>query len=105
MALACPQCKQIFEQNGVCPLCNVVLLYHADQLQPQPSSGSRLDEEMHQWQQTPWGKILIGVILAQGLSYGLQQLLTAGFVASGDTANVWTTPRVSSFVTRSPPSV
>jgi hypothetical protein len=91
MALACPQCKQIFEQNGVCPLCNLVLLYHAENLQSDPPSGPRIDDEVHQWQQTPWGKIVVGLILAQGISFGLQQLLTAGFLVSGDTPNVWTT--------------
>ena len=91
MALACPQCKQIFEKNGICPLCNVVLLYHAENLNTEPPSSVHLDDEVHQWQQTPWGKILVGLILAQGLSFGLQQLLTAGFLANGDTPNVWTT--------------
>jgi hypothetical protein len=92
MALACPQCKQIYDHSGVCPLCNVVLLFHADSLR-NDSHASRHDEEDEaaHWQQTPWGKILIGLILAQGLSFGLLQLLTAGFLASGDTANVWTT--------------
>jgi len=91
MALACPQCKQIYEKNGICPLCNIVLLYHAENLQNDSPPSKHLDEEVHQWQQTPWGKILVGLILAQGLSFGLQQLLTAGLLASGDTSDVWAT--------------
>ncbi len=44
-----------------------------------------------QWQQTPWGRMAVGLILAQGLGYGLQQLLTAGLMASGESSSVWTT--------------
>lgn len=92
MPLVCPECKQLYEQNGVCPLCNVVLLYHAANLQQEPTTPIPAAEEAAaQWQQTPWGKIAAGLILAQGLSFGLQQLMTAGFLASGDTADVWQT--------------
>jgi hypothetical protein len=86
MALACPQCKQIYDHSGVCPLCNVVLLFHADTLHHDSHvSRHEEDDDIPHWQQTPWGKILIGLILAQGLSFGLQQLLTACFLASGVT--------------------
>ena len=33
----------------------------------------------------------VGLIVAQGLAYGLQQLLTAGLLASGEHPSVWTT--------------
>ena len=92
MPLICPECKQLYEQNGVCPLCNVVLLYHASSLQTdQATPISSIVEVAPQWQQTPWGKILVGLILAQGLSFGLLQVLTAGFLASGDGTDVWQT--------------
>jgi hypothetical protein len=92
MPLVCPQCKQLFEKNGVCPLCNVVLMYHAQNLQSEPvSSASNVEDDSSQWQQTPWGKIVIGLILAQGLSFGLQHMLTAGFLASGDGEDFWNT--------------
>lgn len=91
MALVCPQCKQLFEKNGVCPLCNVVLLYHAQNLTEPAASAAPVEDDQSQWQQTPWGKIVIGLILAQGLSFGLQQLLTAGFLVSGDSADHWNT--------------
>jgi hypothetical protein len=91
MALACPQCKQVFEKNGVCPLCNVILLYHADNLKTDSPSASDAVEPVSPWQQTPWGRIVIGLILAQGLSFGLEQLLTAGFLATSDAANPWAT--------------
>ncbi len=92
MPLMCPECKQLYEQNGVCPLCNVVLLYHANTAHAGPATPTSVDHDIApQWQQTPWGKILVGLILAQGLSFGLLQVLTAGFLASGDGANVWQT--------------
>jgi hypothetical protein len=91
MPLACPQCKEVYERGGVCPACNVVLMYHAPSLDNDSSSGSFDEDDDGQWQQTPWGKILIGLILAQGLSFGLLQLLTAGFLATGDGTDPWQT--------------
>jgi hypothetical protein len=91
MPLVCPQCKQLFEKNGICPLCNVVLLYHAQNLQSGPAPTVFVEDDSSHWQQTPWGKILIGLILAQGLSFGLQHLLTAGLLANGDSADHWNT--------------
>ena len=83
MALMCPQCKQIFEKSGVCPLCNVILLYHAENSKLETTPVSE-DRDPPQWQQTPWGKIAIGLILTQGLSFGGQHLLTAGVLVTGD---------------------
>jgi hypothetical protein len=91
MPLACPQCKQLFEKSGVCPLCNLVLMYHAPNLQGEPAAPNQEEDEQSRWQQTPWGKILIGLILAQGLNFGLQQLVTALFIGFGDGSDVWGT--------------
>lgn len=91
MSLVCPQCKQVYEKNSVCPLCNVVLLYHAQNLQTEAVPSHDEDDTPPEWQHTPWGKIIVGLILAQGLIFGLQQLLTAGFLVSGDGADGWRT--------------
>jgi hypothetical protein len=72
-------------------LCNAVLLFHAQNLQPEPAAPTTVEDDSPQWQQTPWGKIVIGLILAQGLSFGLQQVLTAGFLVGGDGENPWNT--------------
>ncbi len=88
MPSVCPQCQQVYDQKSICPLCHAVLLYHPSPLQA--GSSPHLEVDSSQWQQTPWGKIVVGLILAQGLGHGLRQLLTAGFVAGGD-ANVWGT--------------
>jgi hypothetical protein len=47
-----------------------------------------------QWQYTPWGRIVTGVILAQGVAHGLQFLFTAGMKVTGDDAgqDFWNTP-------------
>lgn len=91
MSLVCPQCKQMYEQASVCPRCNVVLLYQAQNLQNATLPSLEEDDSPPDWQHTPWGKIIVGLILAQGLIFGMQQLLTAGFLMSGDGADVWRT--------------
>src|SRR5207302_5630448 len=42
-------------------------------------------------QHTPWGRILIGLLLAQGLYYGLRHLCVAGLLATGliDGETLW----------------
>ncbi len=88
MAMVCSQCKRAFDQQVNCPDCGVRLLF---QVRNVASSDSSQANGEAQWQQTPWGRMGIGLILAQGLSFGMQQLLTAGILASGEAASVWTT--------------
>jgi hypothetical protein len=89
MAMVCPQCKGSFEQALQCPSCGVRLLY---QSRIRTAGGPGLPAEDGQWQHTPWGRMLIGVLLAQGLAYGLQQFLTAGLLATGEgQATIWAT--------------
>jgi hypothetical protein len=85
MSMVCPQCSSSFEQRLQCPTCGVRLLFQARRSQPGDSGvfGGP------QWQQTPWGRILVGLLLAQGLYHGLWQLCLAG-LSVADTA-VWTT--------------
>jgi hypothetical protein len=90
MSMVCPQCEQNHEQLLQCPQCHVRLLYHAAALQPAlapQSSGRDL-----QWQQNPWGKFVVGLILAQGLYYGLHNLALAGLaLRNGESVTVWQT--------------
>jgi hypothetical protein len=88
MAMVCPQCNQSYDQQLQCPTCGVRLLYHA-KIRPSVDDTSGLDTH---WQHTPWGRIVVGVILAQGLAHGLQYPFTAGIQAAGDAAS-WATPR------------
>jgi hypothetical protein len=45
------------------------------------------------WQQTPWGRLLVGLLLAQGLYYVLRHLCTAWWMVARDETviNVWAT--------------
>jgi hypothetical protein len=69
MAMVCPQCRTNYEQRLQCPTCGTRLLYRDGAAVKGQRTGSG-------WQQTPWGRILIGLLLAQGLFYGLRHLLT-----------------------------
>ncbi|HTU17050.1 MAG TPA: hypothetical protein VMG10_03240 [Gemmataceae bacterium] len=72
MAMVCPQCNTPYEQRLQCPLCGTRLLFHdARRLQ------ERSPERPLRWRQRPWGRIFVGLLLAQGLFYGLRHLLTA----------------------------
>jgi hypothetical protein len=88
MAMVCPKCNSAFEQRWQCPSCGVRLTFHSG---PRRTLGDV--EPVSPWGQTPWGRILAGVILSQGLYYGLRQLATAGLLATGDAAahGVWST--------------
>lgn len=69
MALVCPQCTGSFDNSLQCPQCGVPLLAPGTRqpgADPFPAAG--------RWQQTPWGRIGIGVGLALGLCYALLQL-------------------------------
>ena len=90
MSMVCPTCKKAYQLAMTCPACKVRLLYQAQSLK-----GGNLEDSdpgAH-WQQTPWGRMIVGLVLAQGLSFGLQQLLTAWLLASGDDGSkqVWAT--------------
>jgi hypothetical protein len=92
MSMVCPQCNQTYEQEErICPTCNVQLLFFA-RIQS-PATQHHEDDDVGQWQQTPWGRIIIGLVLAQGTAIGLKQLLTAGLLVSveGGTQAVWAT--------------
>ena len=51
------------------------------------------DELCASWQQTPWGRFLVGLLLAQGLYYVLRHLCTAGFMVAQEKwgNDVWAT--------------
>jgi hypothetical protein len=89
MAMVCPQCDEVFEQRLQCPTCGARLLYQASS----PRGGGGIGAPPETWQQTPWGRIIAGLLLSQGLYYGLQHLCTAGLLAVGEGSarTVWGT--------------
>src|SRR5205807_1882800 len=68
----CPQCLGSFSQRLHCPACGVRLEYRAGAPRAAAPSG-----DIQVWQQTPWGRIVIGLLLAQGLYHGLLHLCKA----------------------------
>jgi hypothetical protein len=69
MAMYCPQCSTTYEQRLQCPACGVRLIV--------PEAQRRgLKFFARGWQHTPTGRILVGLLLAQGLFYGMRHLLT-----------------------------
>jgi hypothetical protein len=71
MAMYCPQCSNVFEQRLQCPSCGVRLIV----LESRRRRRS-LVLFAQGWQHTSWGRVFIGLFLAQGLFYGLRHLLT-----------------------------
>jgi hypothetical protein len=88
MAMVCPQCQTAYRQRLQCPQCNVRLLFDGSS----PSRGVRKLFASGSWQQTFWGRIFIGLLLSQGLYYGLRQLCVAILLATqvADKATLWT---------------
>jgi hypothetical protein len=68
MSAVCSQCSLAYDTPGPCPRC-------ATSAATTHGGGPR-------WQQTSWGRLLIGLILAQGLFYGLRHLLTGILLAA-----------------------
>lgn len=88
MSMVCPQCQRGYEQRLSCPDCGVRLQFMLAIAKNTPAHSTFADDD--NWQQTPWGRMGIGLLLAQGLGYAIQQMMTAGFMATGD-SHVWTT--------------
>ncbi len=74
MAMYCPQCSASFEQRLQCPACGVRLVV------PEAGASRGIALFARGWQHTPWGRVLVGVLLAEGLFYGLRHLLTGVIV-------------------------
>jgi hypothetical protein len=88
MAMVCPQCQGSFSQRLQCPTCGTRLEYYASR---RAAAGS--PEKPGAWQQAPWARIFIGLLVAQGLYYGLMHLCKAGLLVVNDQAarDVWVT--------------
>jgi len=90
MSMVCPQCHGSFPQRMQCPGCGVRLEYQAGHRAARRGDSSG---QFAMWQETPWGRLLVGLLLAQGLYYGLWHLCKAGLLAVNDpaTKDVWQT--------------
>ncbi len=89
MAMVCPQCGSTKEQFLHCPECGVRMVYHEAGRSGTGSSWNR-----SRWMHTPGGRLLVGVLLAQGLYYALRHLFTGVMMmidGESDSAQAWTT--------------
>ena len=82
--------RRSYDQRLQCPTCGVRLLY--DFRGPRPKTTR---EPAARWQQTPWGRILIGLVLAQGLYFALYMLLGLLEVLNSQRLVNWTWTSVS----------
>lgn len=73
MAMVCPRCRTFFEQRFSCPNCDVRLEY----IDPRALRRRHHARFAMNWQHTPWGRTLVGLLIAQGLYYGLRHLLSS----------------------------
>jgi hypothetical protein len=89
MAMVCKRCSTTHEQRLQCPSCGGRLEYWSPRRRWFDGDGRR-------WMQTPWGRICLGVALAQGLFYGARHMLTAVLKgAYGDaSAEAWSSVHV-----------
>src|SRR5688572_17339019 len=78
MAMICPVCSKHFEQRLQCPSCEVPVRPHT---KPQADAKDPLPGH---WSRNAWGRTLVGVLVAQGLFWGLRNLLLAGLVAASE---------------------
>ncbi len=74
MAMVCPQCKTAYEQQVECPVCGVRLAFEETR---QPGRNGLAGRRTEAWDQTPWGRLIGGILLAQGLYLGLVQACLA----------------------------
>jgi hypothetical protein len=89
MAMVCPQCKEFFEQRLQCPKCNARLVYKSAPRKQKSVEGNEVGVK---WMHAASGRVILGVLLAQGLYFGLRRLLSAGLLAAdeSDAQGVWT---------------
>jgi hypothetical protein len=69
MSMLCPRCDTTHEQRLHCPVCGGRLEYSERVEREGPLAPG--------WMHTPWGRVLIGLLLSQGLYHGLRQLAGA----------------------------
>lgn len=84
MAIVCPKCMTIHEQGLLCSVCGGQLP-HRITIDPH-----RRSLGIAPLMQNPWGRLVIGLILAQGLFYALRHFFTGALLAAeGEQAGLW----------------
>jgi hypothetical protein len=76
MAMVCPQCNSIHDQSLQCPTCKGRLVYYDLR-----GKVRRFPRPTGSWLQSFAGRLMIGLVLAQGLYLGLRHLITGTLLA------------------------
>jgi len=87
MAMVCPQCGASSDQSLQCPDCGGRMVFH------DPSRSATAGWKRSRWMHTAGGRVVIGVLLVQGLFYALRHLFTGVMMMTGETndpAQGWT---------------
>lgn len=93
MAMVCAQCSQVFYgKERQCPKCGILLLMQQHGVKDVGDSQSLPVDPLSRWQQTPWGRIVVSVIIAQGLAFCTKLLFSAWYQASEGERLEWNTP-------------
>ena len=90
MAMVCPHCGAASQQSMNCPECGGRTVFH-DTRRVSIAAWKR-----GRWMQTAHGRVVIGVLLVQGLFYALRHLFTGIMLLLDETNNpaqIWTSPR------------
>jgi hypothetical protein len=82
MAMVCLNCRGTHEQRLHCPECGARLVFRGAPRPSRAPAGGRPAG----WLQSPWGRLVLGLVTAQGLYHGLRQLALAAAAggAGGD---------------------
>jgi hypothetical protein len=91
MSMICPQCNGSFDEHLQCPKCGIQL-FHLAAARPAVAAPA-LPAAGEPWQHSVLGRLLVGLVLAQGLAYVLRTLCHAGLLmtGAGDPQALWPT--------------
>jgi hypothetical protein len=73
MPMVCPKCNNSYEAQVECPICRVRLTVR--DARAQAATGPEV--QLEPWQHTPWARIVGGIVVSQGLYFGIEQGLLA----------------------------
>jgi hypothetical protein len=79
MPMVCPKCNNSYEAQVECPICRVRLTVR----DPRSHAGIGPAAPSDSWQQTPWARLLGGILVAQGLYFGVGHAFQAAHKAFG----------------------
>ena len=93
MQRLCPKCHGFFAGQLLCPKCGVQLTAYEDADSDVSTLASKIRDHVPPLQAPFFRRLLIGLVIAQGLFLGLRELTTAAVHVFDSTGVWWETPR------------